>query len=202
MKRISKATKLTVLFALAAALVVRTPSPAGLRQYSATDEGGRTFRCSTFLVDGTIAHVDESTYRIEFDQSGFASAYRSYNAFVSTMVPTDRDEIVRAQAAGIFVAHNTSGADNVIAFPALADVSDRQPVKLSATASSGWPVAYFVDSGPAVIEGDSLQFAAIPPRSKFPVEVRVVAWQWGRGGTSPVKSAEPVYVTFHITKGE
>jgi len=196
----------------------------------ATDDDGKTFRFSTYLVDGTIApgtdwtkdlaksthaakltpkvlcgpiaQVDESTYRIEFDQSGFASAYRSYNAFITTMVPTEWKEMVRSQAAGIFVAHNTTGAENAITFPVPADVSDRRPIKLSATASSGLPVAYYVDSGPAVIEGNTLTFTPIPPRSKFPVEVRVVAWQWGRAGASPVKSAEPVYITFHITKGE
>ncbi len=207
---------------------VMAPSNGLFRPKLATDEDGRTFRFSSYVVDGTIApdtdwtddlakstqakqltpnvlcgpiaHVDDNKYRIEFDQSGFASAYRSYNAFISTMVPTDWKEVVRPQAAGIFVAHNTIGANNVITFPALADVSHRRPIKLSATASSGLPVAYYVDSGPAIIEGNSLKFTPIPPRSIFPVEVRVVAWQWGRAGASPVKSAEPVYVAFHITK--
>ena len=209
---------------------VMAPSGGLCRPKRATDEDGRTFRFSAYVVDGTIApdtdwsddlaksthakqltptvlcgpiaHVDESTYRIEFDQSGFASAYRSYNVFLATMVPTDWKEIVRPQAAGIFVVHNTTGTENVITFPALTDVSDRRSIKLSATASSGLPVAYYVDSGPAVIDGDSLKFTPIPPRSKFPVEVRVAAWQWGRAGASTVKSAEPVYVIFHITKGE
>jgi hypothetical protein len=40
----------------------------------------------------------------------------------------------------------------------------------------------------------------IPPRSKFPIEITVVAWQWGHGGDSPVKTATPVERTFSIVK--
>jgi hypothetical protein len=45
-----------------------------------------------------------------------------------------------------------------------------------------------------------LRFTAIPPRSRFPVKVTVVAWQWGRSIEPKLKSADPVERTFWIDK--
>ena len=191
------------------------------------DADGRTFHFTAFQVDGTVApgtdwtgaeakavhakqlsprvlcgpvaKTGKDSYRLEFDQSGFKSAYRSYNVFISTMIPVSAPEMVHSQPSGIFVPHNTEGADNAITFPPLPDVTDRTPITLNATASSGLPVAYYVDSGPAVIEGNTLKFTRIPPRSRFPVLVTVVAWQWGRASSPAVKSADPVSETFQIT---
>jgi len=192
------------------------------------DADGRTFHFAAFVVDGTVAPGTEWThaeakavhamelsprvlcgpvtktgkesYQLEFDQSGFKSAYRSYNVFISTMIPVSDQEMVHSQPAGIFVPHNTEGTDNTITFPPLPDVTDRKPIVLNATASSGLPVAYYVDSGPAVVEGNTLKFTRIPPRSRFPVAVTVVAWQWGHATSPAVKSAEPVSMTFHIAR--
>jgi hypothetical protein len=147
-----------------------------------------------------VVKVDDGTYRLQFDQSGFNSAYRSFNVFLSAMIPTSEKEMVKSQPGGIFVARNTEGADNAITFSQIPDDSDRKPIGLKATASSGLPVAYYVDSGPAVVDGDTLKFTPIPPRSKFPLTVRVVAWQWGRSAEPKVKSADPVVVTFNITR--
>ncbi|HEY3331780.1 MAG TPA: hypothetical protein VGK19_17245 [Capsulimonadaceae bacterium] len=189
---------------------------------------GRTFHFSAFAVDGVVAPGTEwtdaeaksvnakplrprvlcgpiakagnDTYRLEFDQSGFKSAYRSYNVFISTMIPANEQAMVKSQPAGIFVRRNTDGADNIITFQPISDTSSQKPFKLIATASSGLPVAYYVDSGPAVVDGDTLKFTSIPARSKYPVVVKVVAWQWGRSSAPAVNSAEPVTVTFYIRK--
>ena len=155
------------------------------------------------VLCGPLAHAAGDAYRLEFDQSGFNSAYRSFNAFLSTMIPTSEKGMAQSQPAGVFVTRNAEGVDNTIAFPAIADVTDtRKPVKLNATSSSGLPISYYVDSGPAEIEGDTLKFTPIPPRSKFPVAVRVVAWQWGRSQSPQVKSAAPIVITFHIAHGK
>jgi hypothetical protein len=193
------------------------------------DADGRTFHFSAYAVHGDVApgtpwtdavaagagatpltpkvlcgpleHLGGDACRLQFDQSGFNSPYRSFNAFLSAMIPVAEKEMAVSQPAGVFIPRNTAGADNAITFPAIADVTDtRKPVTLTATASSGLPVAYYVDSGPAVVEGDTLRFTPIPPRSKFPVEVRVVAWQWGRSSAPAVKSADPVVMTFHIVR--
>jgi len=53
-----------------------------------------------------------------------------------------------------------------------------------------------VKEGPAEIEGNKLVFTRIPPRSKFPLKVTVVAWQYGLAGE--VQTAEPVERSFFI----
>jgi hypothetical protein len=55
-----------------------------------------------------------------------------------------------------------------------------------------------VQEGPAELEGDTLKFTAIPPRSQWPVKVTVVAWQWGRSIEPKLKTAQPVERTFYI----
>jgi hypothetical protein len=55
-----------------------------------------------------------------------------------------------------------------------------------------------VREGPAQIDRDVLRFTPIPPRSRFPVEVTVVAWQWGRSAAPKLKAATAVERTFSI----
>jgi hypothetical protein len=59
-------------------------------------------------------------------------------------------------------------------------------------------VEYYVAAGPAVIENGSLQLAEIPSRAKFPIEIRVVAYQCGRGLEPTVKAAAPVERTLRV----
>ncbi len=55
----------------------------------------------------------------------------------------------------------------------------------------------YVKEGPARIQGnDVLEFTSIPPRSRFPMKVTVVAWQYGIAGE--VQTAEPVERSFYI----
>jgi hypothetical protein len=61
-------------------------------------------------------------------------------------------------------------------------------------------VYYYVQDGPAEIEGDTLKFTAIPPRARMPLKVTVVAYQWGRSIEPKLKTAEPVVRTFSIVK--
>lgn len=71
-------------------------------------------------------------------------------------------------------------------------------VKLEAKSSSGLPVQFFVVSGPATIEGDTLTFAKIPARARLPVRVLVSAFQWGRSVEPKVQSVGPVMQEFFI----
>ncbi len=57
---------------------------------------------------------------------------------------------------------------------------------------------FYVIAGPAIIDGDKLVLTKIPPRTKYPVEVTVAAWQWGRSIEPKVKTAEIVKQTFRI----
>ena len=69
-------------------------------------------------------------------------------------------------------------------------------LSLSAQSDSGLPVGFYVESGPAYVEGNQLIFTPIPPKATYPVEVTVVAWQYGRKQPTAIQTAEPVRRTF------
>jgi hypothetical protein len=75
---------------------------------------------------------------------------------------------------------------------------DAAPVKLNATSDAGLPVEFYVAHGPAVVTNGTLAIRELPARAKFPVEVRVVAWQFGRGVEPLVQTATPVEQTIKI----
>jgi ribosomal protein L18E len=62
-------------------------------------------------------------------------------------------------------------------------------------------VEYFVFAGPAVVhDGNLLRLTEIPSRSKFPVKVTVVAWQFSRSTEPRIQTAEMVEQSFRIVK--
>jgi len=97
---------------------------------------------------------------------------------------------------------NMAGQPQTLDFSAIPD----QPVKslksltLRAKASSGLPVEFYVVSGPAHVNGNTLIFDKIPRRSKYPVRVLVDAFQWGRQTAPQVQSAGPAMQQFWIDK--
>jgi hypothetical protein len=94
---------------------------------------------------------------------------------------------------------NTTGAAQQITFPEIGDVNaGTKSLPLAATSSAGAAVSYYVREGPAFVDGDRLVFTEIPPRSRWPVNVTVVAWQFGRSGANALKAAVPVERTFSI----
>ncbi len=97
---------------------------------------------------------------------------------------------------------NTEGAAQTIDFPAIGDqnANSLAPVSLKGTASSGLPVQYFVVSGPAAVHGNTLTFEPLPMGAKFPIRVRVSAFQWGHSSGQRVQSAGPVAQEFFIRR--
>jgi hypothetical protein len=94
---------------------------------------------------------------------------------------------------------NTSGTKQTITFPPLADVrAGKGAVPLVATSDARLPVSFFVVAGPAIVKDGQLLFTKIPPRARFPIEVTVAAWQWGRSTEPKIKTADVVTQTFHI----
>jgi hypothetical protein len=85
------------------------------------------------------------------------------------------------------------GKAQTIAFPPVGDLKAGATAKLRATSDSGLPVEYAVACGPAeIVDRDTLRILPIPPRAKRPVEVKVVAWQWGKEGEGGWTAASPV----------
>ena len=105
------------------------------------------------------------------------------------------------QASMMVPLRNTEGATQVITFPCVPDQNTKsKSVILNATSNSGLPVYYYIRQGPAEVEGNKLRFTQIPPSSKSPIKVTVVAWQYGRSKDPKIQTADQVEQTFMIIK--
>jgi hypothetical protein len=94
---------------------------------------------------------------------------------------------------------HSEGAAQSIHFDPIADqLMSTSSVPLIAKADSGMKVRFFVVAGPARVEGDVLKLTPVPPRTRFPVEITVTAWQWGRSMEPRVQTAKPVTQTFRL----
>jgi hypothetical protein len=155
-------------------------------------------------ICGPVAQTGPDTFSIRFYRMGTNNVKRSNDIwFVATHPGDDQTRSAVQQANLRFPLRNTGGAEQHITFPAIPDQRDCTPfLKLNATSDAGAPVYYYVREGPAEIEGDIVKFTSIPPRSRFPVKVTVVAWQWGRSIDPRLKTAEPVERTFFILKDD
>jgi galactosylceramidase len=180
----------------------------GLQQFSPTfGDDGVTFKLNPVLLDtppasftvepgsilrktpgkpfvywmlGCAAPLGDDTWQLYLSRS---AKFPIPNSDAWLAVYKDGEGNVRGveQPFHIIFNPNKEGAAQQISFNPIPDIKagSTPSIILSAKASSGLPVRYYVIQGPAVINGDKLSFTPIPPRSKFPLKVTVVAWQWG-----------------------
>ncbi len=98
---------------------------------------------------------------------------------------------------------NQAGKPQTIDFEPLEDQNaSAKEIQLHATSSSGRGVHFYIAQGPADIEGNTLFFTPIPPRTKMPVKVTVVAYQWGTTQPPAIQSAKPVERSFFLTAAQ
>ena len=148
-------------------------------------------------ICGPFAPLGNGRFRIAADRTWTARA-PSY-----LIVKHEGNDRVRRtiQPVHVTIEKNDTGTPQAITFDEIPDVpAGTESVKVSATSDSGLPVSFFVAHGPAIIEGDSVRLTPVPPGAKFPVEVAVTAWQWGRSSEPAIRTAKPVTKTFHLTK--
>jgi hypothetical protein len=121
----------------------------------------------------------------------------AYNTGDSTYRGADRPAHIE------IATRNTGGTAQTITFPTVPNQSSTAlaNITLNATSSSGRGVQYWVVSGPYQINGisNTLIPTTIPPKTKFPMEVVIGAYQWGRAA-GVLQSAGPVFSTFYINK--
>lgn len=84
----------------------------------------------------------------------------------------------------------------LLAVLAMSSVIAAAPWQWSVEIKGGY---YYVKQEPAEIKGNKLVFTRIPPRTKFPVKITVVAWQYGRSTEPKVQTAEAVEQSFCLT---
>ncbi|MGB8356524.1 MAG: hypothetical protein WCD79_21675 [Chthoniobacteraceae bacterium] len=153
-------------------------------------------------ICGPVVQTAPDTWAVRFYRMGMINTKRSNEIWLLASHPGDA-EYRRAvqQSVMHFPLRNDAGADQHITFAAIPDQRlGTESLKLDAKSDANVPVYFYVREGPAELQGDTLKFTAIPPRSKFPVKVTVVAWQWGRSIDPKLKTAEPVERTFSIFK--
>jgi hypothetical protein len=157
---------------------------------------------SVTRICGPVVKTGEDTFALQFYRMGFNNSRRSNDIWLIASHPGDGKYKSVVQQCNFRVPlKNVEGKDQQISFPAIPDQKEGvKSLPLTATSNASMPVYYYVQEGPAEIEGGTLRFTQIPPRSKFPVKVTVVAWQYGRSLEPKVKSAEPVTRSFYIFK--
>jgi hypothetical protein len=99
-------------------------------------------------------------------------------------------------------ARLTGGTPQKIQFDPIPDLRPAAaPILLHASSTSGLPVRFFVNYGPARVKGDRLVLSEIPKYARCPIEVEVVAYQWGRLANKygpGIQTAEPISRKFRI----
>jgi hypothetical protein len=186
-------------------------------------EDGTTFNVSAFFTDssrtneiasqakskisidricGPVKKLDDTTFRIAHYRIGLSNVKRSNDIWLLASSEGNKRSKSAVQQANLrFPRRNTEGVEQRITFNPIADQQQGiQFVKLSASSDAALDVGFYVKSGPAVVDGGVLRITKIPPSSKFPVKVTVIAWQHGTSRGNKVQSALPVEESFYITK--
>ena len=186
-------------FRVAATFRDEVPEPfadAGTKVGHAKD-GRMEYR--VFGWAGNIEQTGTDTFRVRFDREGVNG--RTTHVLVGAIHPGDSEYRQTMAAAHFFLPSNSDGTKQTITFPELHDVpAGTETVPLGGTADSGLQVRYYVSWGPARVEEKALELTPIPVRAKFPVEVKVTAYQWGKFTDPKIATASPVTRIFHITK--
>lgn len=151
-------------------------------------------------ITGPVVQVGADTFRIQFNRFSIPADRRVGDMWLLASHPGDEEYKSMLQQFAVHIPYMLKeGDDQKITFPEIPDQKQGIDfVKLEAVSDAKVPVYYYVREGPAEVEGDALKILPIPPRSRFPVKVTVVAWQWGRSTEPKLKSAEMVERTFNI----
>jgi hypothetical protein len=147
-------------------------------------------------ICGPIVPLGDGRFQVAPDRT-----YPFTTSYIAAVLDGAKGLRRSLQPARVKPQENREGVAQTISFAALPDITvGTRDLPLAATSSAGLPVRFYVESGPAVVEGDRLVFTRIPPRSAFPVRVTVAAWQWGRHSEPQVQTAPIVRRSFAIVK--
>lgn len=153
-------------------------------------------------ICGPVKKINDTTFQLAFYRVGFNNPKRSNDIWLLASNKGDGTFKSTVQQLDMhFPLWNKEGKPQVISFPPLPGQNAAvKTLPLNATSSAGVPVHYYVKEGPAFIKDDEIYFTGIPPRSKFPVKVTIVAWQYGSSVEPKLQSAIPVEQSFYLLK--
>lgn len=153
-------------------------------------------------ITGPVRRISADTWELSFNRASFLNDRRGNEAWLAAIWPGNASWKQAVQQAVLRIpGSNREGTPQKITFNLPASLRyGTRTLKLTGTADSGLPLRYFVREGPAEIEGDTVRFLQLPPRTKFPVTVTIVAWQFGRGDAPKIQTASPVERALLITR--
>jgi len=144
-------------------------------------------------LSGWLNPLDDNRFQISLNRT-----YGYMGNFMLLSYPGGNGYRQTTSPLSLTIDPHKTGTEQHIDFDTIVDMSiKKKSITLHAKASSGLPVKYFVKAGPAIIEGDKLIFTSIPAKSKLPIKVTVVAWQWGN---ESVQTAPLVEREFNLTR--
>ena len=175
---------------------------SGKKAGEAIAHGSDAERIQIFPICGPVVRIDNETMAVRFNRFGFTSSRRTGEIYMIAVYPGDDTYRRIVQQSVMMVPHrNTKGLAQRIEFPEIPDQkAGTRSIQLQAKANTGMPVEYYVEYGPACLKDNELIFTEIPAGAKFPVEVSVVAYQYGNSGKPQLQSANPVTRKFRIVK--
>lgn len=152
------------------------------------------------IICGPVEKENDSTFVVRFNRVGMYNPKRSFDIWLVAEHPGDKNYKSTVQPFNIRLPYRlTEGRRQCLMFPGIDDVHvGTTSVTPMAQSDCGLPVYYYIKEGPAEVKDGQIVLTQIPPRTKFPVKVTVVAWQYGIRGK--IQTAEPVERSFYIVK--
>ncbi|MDP4276575.1 MAG: hypothetical protein Q8914_02975 [Bacteroidota bacterium] len=151
-------------------------------------------------ICGAVEKINDTTFTVRFSRMGLDNIRRTANLWL--IASNNGDKQYKSAVQQFYLSFPyplKDGADQQIHFDSLSDVRQgTKSIHLHAISSSGLPVNYYVQEGPAEIRNGHLILTAIPPRASYPVKVTVVAWQYGKYTEPKILTANPVVRSFYI----
>lgn len=153
-------------------------------------------------ICGPVQITRSNQIEIEFDRTCFESKEAKFEPAFAVKFKGDKTYKAAVQQAHmIFPAELNEGTEQKILFSPIKNVkAGAKKITLKAKSDRGLSVKFYVLYGPAKVEGSTLYFTPVPVGARFPIEVTVVAWQYGRPEVPKIQSAKQVAQTFYIEK--
>ena len=153
-------------------------------------------------ICGPVEKINDTTFSVRFYRMGLNNEKRTGDIWLMASHPGDKNYKSTVQQFNMRIPfRNTEGAAQKITFGPLKNQKQGiKEISLKAHSNSGLPVYFYIQEGPAEIKNGKLVITKIPQRTKFPLKITVVAWQYGRAIEPKIQSAEVVTQSFYLTK--
>ena len=152
-------------------------------------------------ICGPFQKTGQDTFVLSFDRTYDPRSNYTELVFAAAHPGDYEYKPAVQQASMIIPLKNTEGKEQHISFQEIPDQKNgTKSVILQASSDANVPVRFYILEGPAKIAGNKVEFTRIPPRSRYPIKITIVAWQYGRSKEPKLQSAQPVVRTFYILK--